>query len=46
MNELAAFCVGVVVGGVLAVLAMAALLYWLNKAIDNDKDLGRGNDKF
>lgn len=41
MNELAAFGVGVVVGGVLAVLVMAAVIYWLNKAIDNDEDLRR-----
>lgn len=42
MNELAAFGVGVITGGVLAVLVMAALIYWLNKAIDADEDLGRG----
>ena len=46
MNELVAFGVGVITGGVQAVLIMAALLYWLNKAIDADEDLGRGNDKF
>ncbi len=46
MDLVIAFGIGVIVGGVLAVLAMAALLYWLNKAIDNDEDLGRGNDKF
>lgn len=41
MNELAAFGVGVIVGGVLAVLAMAAVIYWLNKAIEEDEDLNR-----
>ena len=41
MDLVIAFGIGVIVGGVLAVLAMAALLYWLNKAIDADEDLGR-----
>ncbi len=41
MNELVAFGVGVVTGGVLAILAMVAVIYWINKAIDNDEDLRR-----
>ena len=41
MNELIAFGVGVIVGGGLAVLAMAAGIYWLNKAIEEDEDLNR-----
>lgn len=42
MNELAAFGVGVIVGGVLAIASMVIVIIFINRAIDNDEDLGRG----
>lgn len=41
MNLVIAFGVGVILGGVLAVVSMVAFMHCLNKAFDHDEDLRR-----